>query len=261
MDLQKNMGSYEKLARDQYVGKFSSYIIHGIGETTLDKLHLEGVLSVEKLAVCDAKEISLNTGVPERVINFLKLKAISTLENEIYKINHFEFPVKNIIYLDIETMHRGNNIWLIGCLKDSEFAQFYADNRDEEKQIFEEFREYIKDSQEDTLVSYSETEYKLKCINKGFKRHKINHQLEFKHLDLCKPISNCFIFPHQYYGIKQIGTALGYEFTYPDITGPSASSFYEEHIENQTSVDPRALKYNEDDVKAAKHINEALQNY
>ena len=51
MDLQKIVGS-------------------GIVESTLDKLHLEGVLSVEKLATCDDKAISLNTRVPERVIKF-----------------------------------------------------------------------------------------------------------------------------------------------------------------------------------------------
>jgi predicted RecB family nuclease len=261
MDLQKIVGSYEKPVRDQYVGKFSPYIINGIGESTLDKLHLEGVLSVEKLATCDAKEISLNTGVPERVINFLKLKAISTLENEIYKINIFEFPVDDVIYFDIENNYKDGLVWLIGCLKEDEFVQFYADHWDEEKKILEEFREYLVECEGYTLVSYSGTDHDLRLINKGYKRNGIDYSVGLEHLDILKPVRNCFVFPLTHYGLKAVGSLLGYKFDNIDVTGVGALSAYEEHIWNRTPIDPKVFKYNEDDVKAVKHVNEALQEY
>ena len=81
------------------------------------------------------------------------------------------------------------------------------------------------------------------------------------HVDLNLKIWRCFIFPTRGYGLKTIGSYLGYPFRNPRLDGLIVSSQYQSYIESGDALDSRVFDYNEDDVKALPFIEYWANDY
>lgn len=81
-----------------------------------------------------------------------------------------------------------------------------------------------------------------------------------RHLDLCKTVRRCFIFPTQGYGLKEIGILLGYVFKNPNLDGLRVVELYEEHLQTGQPLDKRVLEYNQDDVEVLPYIVKTMRS-
>ena len=179
------------------------------------------------------------------------------LNNETYKIAPLELPSEKLIYLDIETEPFGGRIWLIGIQIDGQFSQLYADDWGQEEEILEKFLDTIRGKPGHTLVSYSGTNFDLRNLEAATGRPGFSPILSrFPHVDLCSRLRRCFIFPNQSYGLKDLGTFLGYPFRNPDLNGLEVALLYQNHVEKGVPLDPKVFEYNEDDVKALPYLIE-----
>ena len=244
-----------------YHASQSTFYLHGIGVENCNKLADAGVHSIGELAWHgDLVKISETSGISLDLLKTFQKKAYSVLRGEIYQIKDFKFPDK-AIYFDLETEPGGGRIWLIGCLiKDMPF-QFYADTWIEEYGIIRNFLDLVYYYDDYPLVSYSGTNFDLRFLEEALASYGERVDLRYRHIDLCTLLKRCFIFPTRGYGLKSVGSALGYKFVNPELNGLKVANLYESHIETGKSLSHNVYTYNMDDVRVLQFIVKTLKEF
>jgi len=239
----------------------SPYHIHGVGPAYTWKLAMSNIHTIGDLLDClDLPHLSEESHISQGLLTKAQLSTRSIVDNEIIQTAPFETP-ENPVYYDIETSLSCDKVWLIGLLIDGELHQLYADDWSEEKCILETFTDILQRFPENTLVSYSGTRFDSRALLNAMKRHKVNHEpFRLKaEVDLCTRIRRSFIFPTRGYGLKELGSYLGYPFGNPSLDGHRVAEQYERHVKDGVPLDPRVIEYNGDDVKVLPYICERLE--
>lgn len=73
-------------------------------------------------------------------------------------------------------------------------------------------------------------------------------------MDLRLELRRSFVIPLVGYGLKKIGSFLGYPFRNPGLNGLIVAREYVKHIVDGVPLHRRFLEYNEDDVLALPYI-------
>ena len=233
-------------------GRESLMQIHGIGPVRAEQLMKCGVEAVSQFAEFeDLTQLAYDSKISEGYLRLLQLKAKSILNEEIYQIRPFDFECSGAIYFDIETDIACKRVWLIGVQMNGRFAQFYANNWEQEEDILKEFSEFLSSNPDRMLISFSGTNFDYRITLDAMQRHGMNTDslLSRSHTDLSLLLQRCFIFPNQSFALKDLGSFFGYPFKYPDLNGFAVALRYHKHIEDGEPIDPKLLEYNEDDVK------------
>jgi predicted RecB family nuclease len=224
----------------------SPFHLHGVGIAYTWKLALCNIQTIgELLEHNDINELSETSGISNKVLGKIQLKARSIVNNEVIQLEPFQMPNKEYIYLDIETVPKWNKVWLIGLLVGDEFIQLYAKDYDDEKRILSEFNEIIGNHRDHFLVTWTGFDTRILKNRMDFHGLPISVLNMLGHVDLNLKIWRCFIFPTRGYGLKTIGSYLGYPFRNP-----------KNYIERGDALDSRVFIYNEDDVKALPFIEQ-----
>jgi predicted RecB family nuclease len=170
-------------------------------------------------------------------------------------------PDKKPIYLDIETVPKWDKVWLIGFLIDDEFIQLYARDYDDERRVLSEFNRMICKHRDRFLVTW--TSFDTRVLSNRMEIHGLPKSIikMLDPVDLKLKIRRCFIFPTRGYGLKRLGSYLGYPFKNPHLDGLKVSSQYQDHIEQGDSLSSKVFEYNEDDVKALTFIEDWVRRY
>jgi len=230
------------------------YHIHGVGPVYTWKLAMSNIQTIGDLLDChDLPHLSEESNISQGLLREMQLRARSIVNSRIIQIAPFESP-ENPVYYDIETSLSCDKVWLIGLLIDGELYQLYADDWSEEKRILETFIDILQRFPENTLVSYSGTRFDSRVLLNAMKRHKVNHEPHMVEVDLCTQIRRSFIFPTRGYGLKELGSYLGYPFGNPSLDGRRVAEQYERHVKDGVPLDPRFIEYNGDDVKVLPYI-------
>ena len=233
----------------------SPFHLHGVGPAYTWRLAMSNIQTIQELLdYNDQDELSETTGIPASILHLIRLKARSMVNDEVIQLEPFRMPKRKPIYLDIETVPKWNKVWLIGLLIEDEFIQLYASDYDDEKRILSEFNQIIRNHGERCLVTW--TGFDTRVLRNRMKLHGLPVSIlnTLVHMDLKLKIRRCFIFPTRGYGLKRLGTYLGYSFVNPHLDGLAVSSKYQDHIEMGNSLDPSVFEYNEDDVRVLPFI-------
>jgi len=233
----------------------SPFHLHGVGPAYTMRLAICGVETIgDVLEWGDLKQLSAISTIPLGVLRRIRLKAISLVNDEIIQIAPFIPPSRNKVYLDIETTLQSRIVWLIGFMIDGELTQLYADSYDEERQILSEFRILLRKYRDHALVTWSSFDTRVLCRRMRLHGLHPDPVSSMAHIDLRLEVRRSFIFPTHGYGLKIIGSHLGYNFKNPGLDGYRVALRYEEHLYSGEPLGSDIFEYNGDDVMALPHI-------
>jgi predicted RecB family nuclease len=232
----------------------SPFHLHGVGPAYTWKLAMCGVETIEEIADCqDLEDLSYRSSISLGLLKRIQLKAQVMVSGKVVKIQPFNLPSSRLLYLDIETTPYGRVVWLIGYMAEG-VAQIYASDFDLEKTILCEFLQVLKMYDKHAIVTWST--FDTRVLQSRMRFHGLNPEpltsmikVDLKHL-----IRRSFIFPTRGYGLKTIGSFLGYQFSNPGLNGLEVALKYEEHIAKCEPIDPKVFSYNIDDVKILPFI-------
>ena len=235
--------------------------LHSIGVAREAMFQELGIRTIKDLAeVRDLSKIVGKSGFSERFLKKLQLRAKSVLENKAYQIAPPDLPKGGLIFFDIETDITCERVWLIGALREGRFTRFYADNWKQEKKILKTFLDFLEESPNSILVSFSGTDFDKNVIQRALNRLGLDSDIfsSCPHIDLCQALRRSYIFPNQSFALKDLGTYLKYPFKHPDLNGLFVALEYQQHVEEKKTLNPKVFEYNEDDVKALPFIIEKV---
>ncbi|MFH1769304.1 MAG: TM0106 family RecB-like putative nuclease [Parcubacteria group bacterium] len=177
------------------------------------------------------------------------------------------FPeVKTEVYFDVETDPTEGIDYLLGVLtkkgNKTEYRPFWAEDKKDEKRIWEEFLKFIEEL--DDFVIYHYSSYEKQVFDRFSNAYGISRELEHKFkenaLDLWRITIDAVILPLYFYGLKDVAQYLGFKWQSDDAGGAESVVWYNEWQETKgKAIKDKIVKYNEDDVRATLYIKEWLE--
>lgn len=258
----KEISKYISPATNVVFSDLSS--LHGVGVNLSRKLDALDIVKIDDLLNFDSTNYSMTNGISKDLIKRLKLKAISLIDNKIFKISSFEVFDKNVIFYDVETnlaaSHISKKVWSITLYHNTRIKKFIAYSWEEEQDILKKFITYLKKHDFPILYSYSGFHFDRIVIMSALKRFNLDYEYFEKciHRDLQMLINRNYILPLKSYGLKEIGKLLGYKFKNQGLDGIYAAMTYGRCQEEGKRLPKELIDYIEDDVKVMHYIIKQL---
>src|SRR5262244_646954 len=208
--------------------------------------------------------------IPKRAKNaakphYVALQALSIRENTVYIHGDPQLPASECkVFLDIEGLPDSDFYYLIGALfvinGQETLHSFWADNADEEPNIFAQFIESVCVIPDFRIFHFGN--YETVALKRA--KQKLPDGLKIPVDQILERSVNVLsvVHPHVYFptysnGLKEIGRFLGYARVEDDATGLQTIAWREDW---ETNKDPglksKLLHYNRDDCVQLKHLYE-----
>jgi predicted RecB family nuclease len=199
--------------------------------------------------------------------HYVALQALSIRENTVYIHGDPQLPASKCnIFLDIEGLPDSDFYYLIGALfvinGQETFHSFWADNADEEPNIFAQFVERVCVIPDFRIFHFGN--YETVALKRS--KQKLPDRLRPR-VDLILERSTnvlSVVHPHVYFptysnGLKEIGRFLGYGRVQEDATGLQTIPWRKDWETNkELSLKSRLIQYNQDDCEELKRICEFI---
>ncbi|MGM0505015.1 MAG: TM0106 family RecB-like putative nuclease [Bacteroidota bacterium] len=255
---------YKKKCKDKLKEKDDLSLMEALKPAEIKKKNDRGIFSIKQLSYLfrpKKKWVTNRKFIPE-------LKALAIREKNTFVIEKpILEPVDTEVYLDFEGITDRNFIYLIGVIikqqnKTTEHS-FWANNKDEEANIFENFINLLNPLNNYTAYHYGSYEIRaLKRIAKEFPMHEENIKMVIKH---CFNVLNIFslnIYPPTYTnGLKDIANFLKYNWTEKNASGLQSIIWrFRWEITSHEEYKEKLLLYNIEDCKALITVVEWIIN-
>jgi len=223
-----------------------------------------GIESLEDISRENIDQLQkvVGAGRPQAELWINVKKAIKNEKITLRDKSAFE-PLKkeNLIFFDIETDLTQSIIWLIGAYssKEEDFSSF--SNLDYEENLLIEFREYLEEFTNPTLVYYGNNGFDEERFKASMKRYSIKIPESVAFYDLGKNIQWNLIGAFQKLSLKPLAKKLsGYDYQKQDISGIEAGFIFSRYLEEGIKGDWDKIKqYNRDDVLALKSLSQEIR--
>ena len=199
--------------------------------------------------------------------HYLALQALSIRENTVYIHGDPQLPASECkVFLDIEGLPDSDFYYLIGALfvinGQETFHSFWADNVDEEPNIFAQFVESVCVIPDFRIFHFGN--YETVALKRA--KQKLPDSLRPR-VDLILERSTnvlSVVHPHVYFptysnGLKEIGRFLGYRRVQEDATGLQTIPWRKNWETNKDlSLKSKLIQYNQDDCVELKRLCEFI---
>ena len=209
---------------DQAVQEDNLSLLRGMKEKEVKAYARKGILTVTQLAHTFRPRRS-GKRTPPRNHHYHALQALAVRDKKVYVLGTPQLPDAPVrIYLDIEGNPEEGFEYLIGMIvidgdKEQRFS-FWADTRDQEPQIFEQFLSMVNGYPDAIVFSYGgyERAFLQRMRKQAERKGPIDRILKI----LVNPLS--LIYSHVYFptysnGLKDVGAYLGCSWTESDASG------------------------------------------
>ncbi len=244
-------------------------LIYKITKKEWKKLKDMGIATVSDLVKSDLRELKKKTaGISIGRLETIKIQAEALQAEKPVIINRPKFSKnEKEIYFDIEGDPLRRLEYLFGLLVVSsgkeEYVPILAKKPEDEEKTWKEFVKFIENSGEVPIYHYGS--YERQVITRLGNRYGISdlarRRLDERMVDLMKLCGKVVIFPVLFYSLKDIAKYLGFKWRNKKASGMQSIIWYDQWINN---ADKQSLKdvieYNEDDVRATKHLKDWLEN-
>ena len=184
-------------------------------------------------------------------------------------------PVRNkVVVLDLEYDNFAC-IWLVGLLASNIGAtkcyQFFADERDDEKDILVKLVELLENYYTYHILTWDGLRADIPQLKAAWNRHELSKQklqsFSRRHLDLYNFFLHNYRFPLPSFGLKEIGRYLGFKRKYEDMGGLEAQMLYHHDLNipknnkrQRSNIKQKLLEYNKEDLETTLYVLSQLQS-
>ena len=245
-------------------------LIFRISQSDQRRLYDIGIRTVGQVADADVNELQakLEDWPFDKLVRFNN-QAKSLISQEPLILKKGNFPkVRYEIYFDIESDPTRDIHYLLGVLiKDTksgsvEYRHFFANNKDEESEIWRSFLDFLADLNDFVIYHYAFLEkvvFDQFALKYGAPSALVSKFRE-NTIDLYNQTVESVILPLYFYSLKDVAGYVGYKWNDPEAGGAESVVWYNEWLENKSDVIlKKILKYNEDDVRATMAVKEWLE--
>jgi predicted RecB family nuclease len=250
---------------DQAMQEDNLSLLRGMKEKEVKGYARKGILTVTQLAHTFRPKRSGKRSPPRNNHRYHALQALAIRDRRVYLLGTPQLPDTPVrIYLDIEGNPEEGFDYLIGmivCNGDTEQRfSFWADNPDQEEQIFEQFLATVNRYPDFHIFSYG-------SYGRVFLRRMRKHAKRKAPVDrILKALVNILslIYPHVYFptysnGLKEVGACLGCSWTEPDASGIQSLVWRRRwEVTHAEEWKQKLTAYNLEDCAALRKVTEFL---
>jgi len=238
-------------------------LITGLGREIRDKLNEMGIKNLKDFIDTDKKDLK---DFPN--IDNWKLQARAIVEDTEIVRKRPKLPeTKTEIFFDVESENELNIDYLYGLLvkkgKKEEYKSFWADSVEGEKELWQNFCEFMKGQDDFTIYYY--TSYELQSLKRLKKRYGMDEKL-YKNIldnsiDLYGVLIKNIILPVYSYSIKPVARYLGFNWDSKKASGSQSMVWYSEYLKKKDKkIKDVITQYNKDDCMATKVLKDWISN-
>ena len=247
---------FQKYCRDKALQSDHLSLLGGIQPKEIEAFNKKGIFTIKQLSYTFRPRRQRNKPNNYTKPHSFPLQALALREQKIYVYETPQLPRSTTeIYLDIEGLPALNFQYLIGLvIKDQggiTEQHFWANSKEEEKQIFQEFLSILRQHPEFTVFHYGnyEARYLKKMMNSldNPARQSIEKVLE----SCCNVLS--FFYSHIYLptytnGLKDVAKLIGFTWSDKNASGLQSIVWRRQWEEtHQEALKCKLIQYNKED--------------
>lgn len=258
---------FRQRCHEQAVKEDNITLLRGMGEREVKRYARKGIFTVTQLA---------HTFRPRRKGKRVKrrsnkrhyaLQALAIRDKKIYVFGTPELPDSSVrIYLDIEGVPEEGYNYLIGMIVVENGSEnrysFWADNRDQEVEVFEKFLGEVTRFDNFLVLCYGSFERAfLRRMRKTAKRKKLVDRVLNRLVNVLSVVYSHVYFPSYSNGLKDIGPCVGCLWTEPEASGIQSIVWRKRwEATKDEEWKPNLTTYNLEDCVALRKLAEFTQS-
>jgi predicted RecB family nuclease len=256
---------FRQRCHDQAVKEDNISLLRGMGEKEIKRYARKGIFTVSQLAHTFRPRRRGRRAPPKENHRYHALQALAVRDKRVYVFGTLQLPDAPVhVYLDIEGNPEEGFDYLVGMIivegdKEQRFS-FWADSRDQEDRIFDQFLETVTPYPDFVVFAYGgyEREFLKRMRKRAIRKAPVDRVLKA----LINPLS--LIYSHIYFptysnGLKDVGAYLGCSWTEPDASGVQSlvwrGRWEASHAEEWKQ---KLITYNLEDCLALRSVTEFL---
>ncbi|MCA1693416.1 MAG: TM0106 family RecB-like putative nuclease, partial [Actinobacteria bacterium] len=256
---------FRQRCHDQAVKEDNISLLRGMGEKEIKRYARKGIFTVTQLAHTFRPRRRGRRAPPKENHRYPALQALAVRDKRVYVFGTLQLPDAPVhVYLDIEGNPEEGFDYLVGMVvvegdKEQRFS-FWADGRDQEDRIFDQFLETVAPYPDFVVFAYGgyEREFLKKMQKRAIRKAPVDRVLKA----LVNPLS--LIYSHIYFptysnGLKDVGAYVGCSWTDPDASGIQSlvwrGRWEATHAEEWKQ---KLITYNLEDCLALRKVTEFL---
>ncbi len=259
------MCEYRQGCHNQAVQEDNLSLLRGMAEKEIKKQNGKGIFTVTQFAHTFRPRRKPKRAAQQSKKRYHELQAMALRDKTIYVFGTPELrdsPVR--IYFDVESNPEAGFVYLIGMIIVENSAEkqcwFWADNKKQESDIFEQFLDEIAQYDDFLLFCYGAYERDfLKRMRKMTKREKEVDCVLYALVNTLSLIYLHFYFPTYSNGLKDIGACLGCSWSEPEASGIQSIVWRARWESTQEKEwKQKLITYNVEDCAALKKVTELI---
>ncbi|MDO8641058.1 MAG: TM0106 family RecB-like putative nuclease, partial [Nitrosarchaeum sp.] len=244
-------------------------LVYRLSQNDQRRLYEMGIKTVEDLANSDTDDIQTQClDWPfDKILRFHNQANVLLSKEPLYIRKSKFSKVDTEIYFDVESDPTEGIDYLLGVLikkgRKTEYKALWADDKEDEKRIWEEFLTLLEGIDEFVLYHYSS--YERQIFDRFSNSYGVSAELanRFREcsIDIHRVVTESIILPLYFYGLKDVAQYIGFKWSSPDAGGAESVVWYNEWMETKDKeIKKRIIQYNEDDVRATLFIKEWIED-
>ena len=256
---------FEPLCYAKLIDKDDLSLLSSIRENERPRFEKKGIFTVNQLSYT-FKPRKKNEWVKQKEHPFYhSLQALAIREKKVYVYDEVKIPnTKTKVFVDLEGNSDGSFIYLIGVLikyeNEEKFYSFWADNKENERDIFKKFSDLLNELEEPLLFYYGRYDKNVfKRIFSNSRNKKVKDIVLNNSIDVLKSIRRNIYFPTYSNGLKEIASFLGFNWSNKDSSGLQSIVWRWKWENNKDEkIKDDLIQYNKDDCVALSKVVEFL---
>ena len=240
-------------------------LLRGMGEKEIKKYARKGIFTVVQLAHTFRPRRRGKRTPPKNKRRYHALQALAVRDKRVYVFGTPQIPdIPVHIYLDIEGDPEQGFDYLVGIIVvqgvNEQRSSFWADNRDAEDRIFEEFLAAVNQFQDFRVFAYGG--YERAFLMRMRKRAKQKAPVDRVLKSLVNVLS--LLYSHVYFptysnGLKEVGACLGCSWTDPNASGVQSLLWrLRWEVTHAEEWKQKLITYNQEDCLALRRTTEFI---
>jgi predicted RecB family nuclease len=259
---------FRQQCRDQAVREDNISLLRSIREKEVKAYARRGILTLTQLACTFRGRRKSKRAAQGKSRRYHALQAMEIRDKRVYVLGTPEIPTSPVaVYLDIEGLPEEEFVYLIGMIVVRDGTEtrrsFWADDREQEQEIFESFLEEMGRYEDFRVYCYGGYE---RAFLKRMRRSASNEAAVERVLDalvnVLSVIHGHFYFPCHSNGLKDVAGCLGYSWSEPDASGLQSVAWRARwEAGHAESWKMKLLTYNSEDCAALRMVTEVIREH